>query len=165
MPYIVVLVVLPPIAYGGVTYFASRNSSSPSGTSAATESGENTPTPSATATTPPQETPIVTPTQAPEVDLTREVSVYNATSTSGLAGNGFERLTSAGFETVVKGDWAGADTTKSVVYYPSPEDITTAQLVASTLGVTNVEEDAEQAGEGANGQIVVVLAEDYEPTS
>ena len=121
MPYIVVLVVFPLMAYGAVTYITARNGSSSTSSSGTTPSGDGTSTTSPTGTAPPQETPTVAPTQAP-------------------------------------------DTTTSVVYYPSPEDLTTAQLVASTLGVTKVEENADQAGKGANSQIVVVLAEDYKAT-
>ena len=57
------------------------------------------------------------------------------------------------------GNWDGGDPDTSVVYYATPDDVATAQLVAQTLGIATVQESAEQALTG----VVVVLATDYQP--
>jgi hypothetical protein len=61
---------------------------------------------------------------------------------------------------VSSGNWAGEDPAASIVYYATAADITTAQLVASTLGLVTVQESAELAPSG----VVAVLAADYTAT-
>jgi len=165
----VVLVVFPALAYGIVTWLSDWDGLSDLGDDIVAEDpGDDEepatePEPTATGTATPTETSAPVETQTPEpppADLSRPIQVFNSTNTSGLARNGADRLTAAGFTTIDVADWDGDDPAASVVYYGAATDITTAQQVATTLGlpVTAATESAEQAPSG----IVVVLASDYQ---
>ncbi len=171
-PFLVVIVVFPALAYGVVTFvsgfdgFDSLGGSdsgqqAPAGgtdtdeTDPGTTDGEETPEE-------PGQTPTETepaPPPPPPVDLSRSVEVFNATNTSGLARNAQDRLTAVGFTTIAIADWQAEDPPTSVIYYGLATDITTAEQIASALGLpaTALVESADQAPAG----IVVVLADDY----
>ncbi len=161
-PFLVVLVVLPALAYAAVTIAsgnnpltASTSSSSPSSSaSASTPAGEET---SATPTQTPTETPTPTPTA--EVDLARAVTVQNATNRSGLASGAKDTLEAAGFTDVTSGNFEGTEPAASVVYYPAATDSATAAAVAAALGIAAVEESATTSPDG----VLAVLAADYTP--
>lgn len=168
-PFLVVLVVFPALAYGIVTWLSDWDGLSdlaPDTVAEDTEGEDDSATepetePAGTET--PTETTAPVETQTPEpppADLSRPIEVFNSTNTSGLARNGADRLTAAGFTTIDVADWDGDDPATSVVYFGVGTDITTAQQVATTLGLpaTAVTESAEQAPAG----IVVVLADDYQ---
>ena len=169
LPFLVVLILFPLLAFGLVTWLSGWNglpgSAGPTASGDATQAtDEPVVEGSETATEPPatQETP--TPTvepepPAPEPNLDTGVEVFNSTSRSGLASGAAELIQEAGFTAVTAGNWAGGDPETSVVYYATPDDVATAQLVAQTLGIATVEESAEQAPTG----VVVVLATDYQP--
>ncbi|WP_199422793.1 LytR C-terminal domain-containing protein [Actinotalea solisilvae] len=167
LPFLVVLVLFPLLAYGVVTWLSDwpglgGAQETPSDTS---DGGEDEgtaeePTTDPAATDPATEVPEQPEAPPPPVaDLAAPVAVYNSTSTSGLAGGAAGRLEDAGFTSVTPDDWEGDDPDASVVLYATAADVATAQLVASTLGIAAVQEDAAQAPEG----VVVVLADDYEP--
>ncbi|GEN79957.1 hypothetical protein AFE02nite_16910 [Actinotalea fermentans] len=160
------LVVFPALAYAAVTVLSDWDglSSSDSGTEAQPPADDEP----ADDPTQAEETPAATPTETatpeppppPPLDQARPVDVFNATNRSGLAGNASDRLEAAGFTDVSALNWDGDDPAASVVYYATANDITTAQLVAQTLGIAQVVESATDAPEG----IVVVLATDYQAT-
>lgn len=167
-PFVVVLVVFPALAYAAVTVLSDWDGfSSIGGDDAGTQEEqpvdetpedepEATDTPSAT----PTEETTPEPPPPPALNQARPVDVYNATNRSGLAGNASDRLEAAGFTDVSALNWDGDDPAASIVYYATADDITTAQLVAQTLGITQVVESATEAPEG----VVVVLAADYQAT-
>jgi len=161
-PFLVVLLVFPALAYGGVTWLSDwpglgGNDQSDTGAAPSDQATDATGNPTETAAPEATVEPTVEPPPAPPADVARTVVVSNATTTSGLAGNGRDRLETAGFTSVTTDNWDAPDPAASVVYYQLPADITTAQLVASTLGIATVQESAELAPDG----IVVVLAGDY----
>jgi len=161
-PFLVVLLLFPALAYAGVTWLSDwqgLGGNDQSDTGAAPSAQPTGTTGDTTETAAPEATvePTVEPPPAPPVDQARTVLVSNATTTSGLADNGRTRLEAAGFTSVTADNWDAADPAASVVYYQLPADITTAQLVASTLGIATVQESAELAPDG----IVAVLAGDY----
>ena len=167
-PFLVVLVVFPVLAYGIVTWLSDWDGLSSFGDEPVAEgttdddTGTDTEAPPTETSAPTEsETPVETPTpEPPPVDLARPIEVFNSTNSSGLARNGADRLTAAGFTTIDVADWDGADPATSVVYYGVATDITTAQQVATALGlpVTAATESADLAPAG----IVVVLAGDYQ---
>lgn len=166
-PFVVVLVVFPALAWAGVTVLSDWDGlSSLGGDDAAQEEEpvDETPVDDTEATETPTETPTETeappPPPPPALNQARAVDVYNATNRSGLAGNASDRLEAAGFTDVSALNWDGDDPAASIVYYATADDITTAQLVAQTLGIAQVVESATEAPEG----IVVVLATDYQAT-
>ena len=161
-PFLVVLLVFPALAYAGVTWLSDwpglgGNDQSDTGAAPSDQATDATGNPTETAAPEATVEPTVEPPPAPPADVARTVLVSNATTTSGLAGNGRDRLETAGFTSVTTDNWDAPDSAASVVYYQLPADITTAQLVASTLGIATVQESAELAPDG----IVVVLAGDY----
>ena len=168
-PFVVVLLVFPALAYAGVTILSDWDGLSSlgddDGGTTAQEPVDEPPVDETPTDEP--ETPESTPTETettpappppPPADQTRPVDMYNATTRSGLAGNASDRLEAVGFADVSALNWGGEDPAASIVYYPAAGDITTAQLVAQTLGITQVVESATEAPEG----IVVVLATDYQ---
>ncbi|WP_149203805.1 LytR C-terminal domain-containing protein [Actinotalea subterranea] len=170
LPFLVVLVVFPALAYGIVTWLSDWEGlpGADTTTTDTTDTAEDEPatddtateeTPADGATT--EETPAAEPTveapPPPVANLATPVEVFNATSRSGLAGGAADRLEEAGFTSVEAGNWDGADLDTSVVYYPNADHVATAQAAAAALGLTAVQESAEEAPEG----IVVVLAADY----
>ncbi|WP_182113071.1 MULTISPECIES: LytR C-terminal domain-containing protein [unclassified Actinotalea] len=170
LPFLVVLVVFPLLAYGAVTWLSDWQGLGSGGTPAegtSTEADEGTTEEepveedageAEVPVEPETEEPVETTPPPPPVDLATPVEVFNATSRSGLAGGAAERVEEAGFTAVSAGNWQGDDLEASTVYYATPDQVTTAELVAQTLGITAVQESAEQAPEG----VVVVLAADYE---
>ncbi|MCL3861516.1 LytR C-terminal domain-containing protein [Actinotalea sp. K2] len=167
-PFLAVLVVLPVLAYGLVTWWSDWDGSPDSLPSVFTqdepsEAPETTDDPTAeepgeAAEDPVVEEPVEPEVPAPDVDLARAVQVMNGTGASGLAAGGRERLEAAGFTAVTTGNWQERPDV-SVVYYPTEQDVTTAQTVAASLGITTVEESAEIAGD----VVTAVLAADYTP--
>jgi hypothetical protein len=167
-PFLLVLVVFPALAYGIVTVLSDWDGLPGGGDAAPAADGTTEPT--SDGTTAPTETAVpevpppteAPPVEAPPADLSRPVDVSNSTETEGLAGNGRDRLEAAGFTQVKTSNWAGDNPAASVVYYGVATDITTAQQVATTLGLapTAVSESADLAPDG----IVAVLASDYAAT-
>jgi hypothetical protein len=164
-PFLAVLVIAPLLAYSIVT-FVSRDTSGDGDTtsgSTATSGPTSTATAASEAPTDESEKPSEEPTEpadeettpAPEVDLTTPVTVYNAAGIQGLAGQGAGALTEAGFSSVVADNFGGTAPDTSTVYYATEDQRATADLVASTLGVTTVTLDPAQAGTG----IAVVLVD------
>jgi hypothetical protein len=165
---VVVLVVFPALAYAGITLLSDWDGFSGDGDPSDEElvdagdvTGDEgaTPEESVDPAATPTEAPVETPAPPP-ADMARPVEVYNSTNQSGLASNGADRLEAAGFTDVTSGNWAGEDPAASIVYYSTAADITTAQLVASTLGLATVQESVELAPAG----VVAVLASDYTAT-
>lgn len=166
LPFVVVLVLFPLLAYGVVTWLSDwqglgGTQEEPTGTTdGGDEAAAEDPATDLATTDPATEVPEQPEAPPPPVaDVAAPVAVYNSTSTSGLAGGAAGRLEDAGFTSVTPDDWDGEDPVASVVFYATAADVATAQLVASTLGIAAVQEDAAQAPQG----VVVVLADDYEP--
>ena len=167
-PFVLVLVVFPVLAYGLVTWLSDweglagvdlPNLADSQDDGTGTDDGAGDPADDAaesptTAPPPTSEEPVAPP---PVVDPVRAVQVLNSTSTSGLASSGADRVEAAGFTEVSAANWAGEDVAASVVYYPGPDDVATAEAVAAALGITAIEESATVAPDG----IVAVLASDY----
>ena len=181
LPFFVVLVVFPALAYvlvtllstsGGWSFEPGRGivatsqspaSSAPGGSTTpdpSTSPSEKTTDETGDETTTEDETTDEGETEesAPELDLAAPVTVYNSTTTAGLAAKAADRLKNAGLTKVTPTNYSGA-LKRSTVFYAKDELVTTAKLVAETLGITTVTLDADAAGAG----ISVVLESDYTP--
>lgn len=138
--FLVVLAILPVLAFALVNY-AARDGNLPSlpGTSDSPGAQEDTPTDTATEGEAPvePETPASEEPAAPTPVLTTPVTVLNAASIGGLAGEQAQKLTAAGFTAVETGN-AEPTVDDSTVYYTSEDLRPTADLVAQTLGLTEV---------------------------
>src|SRR5690606_34220834 len=105
LPFAVVLVLFPLLAYGAVTWLSDwqglgggngTQSEAPAGDDGATEEeatpeGEAPPDPTTETPVEPEAPP------PPPVDLATPVEVFNATSRAGLAGGAADRIEEAGF--------------------------------------------------------------------
>ena len=157
-PFLLVLVLAPALAFTLVN-LAARQGNLPAlpGTSVAPEAEVETPAETATGgeapaeeTAPVEEVPV-----APGPVLDTPIVILNAAGIGGLASEQAQELTTAGFTTVTTGN-IDDPTDDSVVYYASEDQLVTAQLVAQTLGLTEVTSGAPDGGTG----IAVVLTSD-----
>lgn len=157
-PFVVVLVVVPALAYGAVAYL-SRTGDLPvvggptQGQDAPAEpddeivdegAGEEDPAEGEGEATP--EVEPTTPAAAPV--LTTPVAVLNGARVGGLAGRVADELEAAGFTAVTPDNATGTLPAQSVVYMASEDLRPTAELVATTVGVPTVEVNPAQAGSG-----------------
>ncbi len=163
-PFLLVIVLFPAIAYGAVTLLTGADIGLPGGSTlpSAGATGTTAPsTPATAATSASPGTPTTAPTTTPPAapDLRTAVAVDNATKTSGLAAKGAAALRTAGFTTIIAGNYTGTAPAKSTVYYGSAKLEVTARAAAAALKITTVTLDPAKAG----STIVVVLAKDYTP--
>lgn len=124
----------------------------PSATQTPTEMQE--PTPEKTESPTPEET-----TEAATADMSVEVRVLNGSGISGLAAKKETALKDAGFTDTVADNYNGGSVpSQSTIYYAEEKDEATAQKVASTLGISQVELSPQYVSGGQG--IVVVLRSD-----
>ena len=167
-PFIVVIIVVPAIAYALVTWASRDNtatddattpaaSTSASSTAKASTSAKpsTTPTKAATEEASPTEAATTEPPAA-EVALDTPVTVFNAAGISGLAGRTVDKLEAAGFTSAKADNFSGTKPGSSTIYYASEDLEPTAALVGQTIGVDALEMSAADAGDG----ISVVLISD-----
>ena len=172
LPLLIILVVVPILAWGAVKLLGSSGSDTSSATAAATSAA------SAAATSAGQngagqnsseqqggagsatQTQEASPAPATDADLTTGITIYNGTTTNGLAGRTGSKLTNAGYTsvTVPGGIYESEAPTSSTIYYASATNEATAQALAKTLGISAVVESAEGA---SSSPIVIVLRDDY----
>lgn len=96
------------------------------------------------------QTDNATPQQA--VNTGTEVRVVNATNITGYAQSKADVLTQAGYTSVSASNPTGTVPSQTVVWYQNETDKATAENVAQTLGISNV-----QQSDGLVTPIVVVL--------
>jgi hypothetical protein len=153
-PFLLVIVLVPAIAFAVVFFLGDRLS---------VGGGESSsPPPSST---PPAEAPESDTPEVPEdsgspdvpepiVDKTTAVTVYNNGSTAGAAAGAVGTLKTAGYlNAVVNTERNTTDPAASSVYYATAEQLVTAQDVASALNLTDPVLNPTVAGVG----IVVIL--------
>ena len=166
IPLLVVLIVVPLVAWGAVALLK-HGAAQTSGGGSASGSANAAPATSEAAadaggspSTGGDGTPE--PTSSGNADLTTGVTVHNGTDITGLAGRTGGRLENAGFTSVVVADgvYTETDPATTTIFYAAPEDAATAKAVADALGVSNVVESAEATGSDS-GPITVILRDDY----
>jgi hypothetical protein len=114
----------------------SASSSAPATPSAkpSAKPSASTPAPSPSATT-----PSAPPTTTAAVDKSRPVSVYNGTTTAGLAAGYGAKVTAAGWTLGAVGNWQGVAQPSSVVFYNAEGLKASATELAGALGIARVE--------------------------
>lgn len=138
---------------GPSTTPASTSSQHPSSSTKATSKSTTKSTPTSLSSS---TTPASTPSST--VDPTQQVTVLNATRTSGLAAGAASRLRTAGWTIRSTGNFRGA-VSATTVFYGSASLQATAAAVAKDVGATAVQESADFGA----GAVTVVLASDYQP--
>ncbi|GIU55460.1 LytR C-terminal domain-containing protein [Arthrobacter sp. NicSoilC12] len=135
-------------------------SSSPSATSPVSPSPTPTsPEPAGTdAAVAPAASPSATPSAtAAAVDKTQPVTIYNATTTAGLATRVGGTVTSDGWVLGETGNWGGVPQQTSVIFYSGIEQKDNAEALGALLGVDTLVDSAE-----FNMPLVVVLGPGYQ---
>lgn len=151
---LVAFLLLPKLGFGpsGGSAMRADQASNNAAASTTPPTAAATPSPSASAdptgslapagsTPPPSATPSVPP--AAVVDKTQPVTVYNGTTTAGLAGRVGSTVTSAGWGLGPVGNWAGAPQRASVVFYDGPAQKANAQALGSLLGISMLVDSAD----------------------
>jgi len=129
-------------------------SPSPPPTSPTPTSPEAGTTPTSTAPAVPSATPSAA---AAGVDKTQPVTIYNGTTTAGLAGRVSATVSSAGWVLGQTGNWAGVPQQTSVIFYSSPEQKANAEALGALLGIDTLVESAE-----FNMPLVVVVGPGFQ---
>jgi cytoskeletal protein RodZ len=134
-------------------------SSSPSATSTVSPSPTPTsPEPAGTDAAAPAASPSATPSAtAAAVDKTQPVTIYNATTTAGLATRVGGTVTSDGWVLGETGNWGGVPQQTSVIFYSGVEQKDNAEALGALLGVDTLVDSAE-----FNMPLVVVLGPGYQ---
>ncbi len=139
---------------------SSQASSSQTASTKKTATAEAQSSDTATATQTPDATGEASDTASPTESATPEqivnkdtqIRVINATNVTGYAQSKANELTNAGYTSVTPSNPTGTVPTQTVVWYQNETDKATAEDVAQTLGITNVEQS-----DGLVTPIVVVL--------
>jgi LytR cell envelope-related transcriptional attenuator len=127
------------LGLGWVVMLAPDDEEDPAGPTAATSTPTPTPTPTTTPTPTPTPTASPTPSPKPKPKVTRkdvDVTVLNATRTTGLARQVAARVRAAGWTVASVGNWrTGA--AQTAVHFPRGRKAE-ARLLAKDLGVDSV---------------------------
>jgi hypothetical protein len=161
-PFLAVVVIVPLVAWGAVTYLADKGRLPDIPGVADTSTAQDTGAPptdaapsssAAQPSTPPASSPTAT---SPAANLATPVSVLNGAKIGGLAKKVGDQLVAAGFTKVTTGNATASTPAASTVFYGSASLKATADLVAKTIKVSAVELSATEAPSG----ITVVLRSD-----
>ena len=157
-PFLVVILVVPAIAYGLVTFASRDNSPSTpesSATSKAPASSSPSKSPSGDASKEPTASDEPTSDEpTAEVALATPVTVFNAAGISGLAAGTVTDLKGAGFTNVTAANFVGTKPDVSTVYYASDDLKPTADLVAETIGIDTVTLSESDADDGVSAVLI-----------
>ena len=80
---------------------------------------------------------------AASVDKTAVVSVYNATTTGGLASRVAGKVQAEGWPLGVVGNWGGSPQQTSVIFYKGSSQLGNAKALGALLGITTLVDSAE----------------------
>lgn len=181
LPFLLVLVLAPVLAWGAVSLLTSGTSTPDSTTQneaqqsseekqqpesnekttaadqskdtdeSAEKAPENTAADKPAEETKPAEKPVEPANKA------ANVQVLNGTGVNGLASGAVTKLQAAGFSNLTPDNAVGWQTEVSVVYF-KPGNETTAKEVAAALGISTTTESTDSIGD-----VTVVLKGDYKP--
>ena len=167
---LVAFLILPKLGFSGgqaaaVTADASASASStaspsPASPSPAQASPEAAGTPASpeAASTAPEASPSATPgATAAGVDKTQPVTIYNGTTTAGLASRVGGTVSSAGWVLGQTGNWGGVPQQTSVIFYSSADQKGNAEALGTLLGIDTLVESAE-----FNLPLVVVIGPGFQ---
>jgi cytoskeletal protein RodZ len=165
---LVAFLILPKLGFSAGQAAAVTAGGSASASASSSPSATSTVSPSPTPTSPepagteaaaaPSASPSTTPTAtAAAVDKTQPVTIYNATTTAGLATRVGGTVTSDGWVLGETGNWGGVPQQTSVIFYSGIEQKDNAEALGALLGVDTLVDSAE-----FNMPLVVVLGPGYQ---
>lgn len=164
---LVAFLILPKLGFSAGQAAAVTAGASPSASASSSPSATSTVSPGPTPTSPepagtdaaaPAASPSATPSAtAAAVDKTQPVTIYNATTTAGLATRVGGTVTSDGWVLGETGNWGGVPQQTSVIFYSGVEQKDNAEALGALLGVDTLVDSAE-----FNMPLVVVLGPGYQ---
>ena len=160
---LVAFLILPKLGFsaGQAAAVGDNATATPSATSPVSPTPTPTsPEPAATdpAATDPAAAPSATPsTPAALVDKTQPVTIYNGTTTAGLASRVGGTVSSDGWILGQTGNWGGVPQQTSVIFYSDVEQKGNAEALGTLLGIDTLVESAE-----FNLPLVVVLGPGFQ---
>ena len=165
---LVAFLILPKLGFSAGQAAAVTAGGSASASASSSPSATSTVSPSPTPTSPdpagtdaaaaPAASPSATPSAtAAAVDKTQPVTIYNATTTAGLATRVGGTVTSDGWVLGETGNWGGVPQQTSVIFYSGVEQKDNAEALGALLGVDTLVDSAE-----FNMPLVVVLGPGYQ---
>lgn len=165
---LVAFLILPKLGFSAGQAAAVTAGGSASASASSSPSATSTMSPSPTPTSPepagtdaaaaPAASPSATPSAtAAAVDKTQPVTIYNATTTAGLATRVGGTVTSDGWVLGETGNWGGVPQQTSVIFYSGIEQKGNAEALGALLGVDTLVDSAE-----FNMPLVVVLGPGYQ---
>ncbi|SDL70393.1 LytR C-terminal domain-containing protein [Arthrobacter sp. ok362] len=166
---LVAFLILPKLGFSAgpaAAVTAGDSASAPAGSSASATSpaspspAQTSPGPAGTepAAAPPAVSPSATPSAtAAGVDKTQPVTIYNGTTTAGLAGRVGGTVSSAGWNLGQTGNWGGVPQQTSVIFYNGAEQKGNAEALGTLLGIDTLVDSAE-----FNLPLVVVLGPGFQ---
>ena len=165
---LVAFLILPKLGFSAGQAAAVTAGGSASASASSSPSATSTVSPSPTPTSPepagteaaaaPSASPSTTPSAtAAAVDKTQPVTIYNATTTAGLATRVGGTVTSDGWVLGETGNWGGVPQQTSVIFYSGIEQKDNAEALGALLGVDTLVDSAE-----FNMPLVVVLGPGYQ---
>jgi cytoskeletal protein RodZ len=162
---LVAFLILPKLGFSGgqAAAVTAGDSASASAGSSASASSPASPSPTQTSpgpvsTEPAAATPSATPSAtAAGVDKTAPVTIYNGTTTAGLATRVGGTVSSAGWTVSQTGNWGGVPQQTSVIFYSGVEQKGNAEALGTLLGIDTLVDSAE-----FNLPLVVVLGPGFQ---
>ena len=166
---LVAFLILPKLGFSGgqaAAVTAGESASASAGSSASASSPaspgptQTSPGPAGTepAAAPPSATPSATPSAAAAgVDKTQPVTIYNGTTTAGLATRVGGTVSSDGWTVGQTGNWGGVPQQTSVIFYSGVEQKGNAEALGTLLGIETLVDSAE-----FNLPLVVVLGPGFQ---
>jgi hypothetical protein len=160
---LVAFLILPKLGFSAGQAVAVGESASASTSASSPVSPSPVPTspePAATepAATAPAAAPSATPsTTAAGVDKTQPVTIYNGTTTAGLASRVGGTVSSDGWTLGQTGNWGGIPQQTSVIFYSGVEQKANAEALGTLLGIDTLVDSAE-----FNLPLVVVLGPGFQ---
>ena len=161
---LVAFLVLPKLGFsaGQAAAVTAGDSASASAGSSASASSPASPSPTQTSTEPAAAPPSASPSATPSataagVDKTQPVTIYNGTTTAGLATRVGGTVSSAGWTVGQTGNWGGVPQQTSVIFYSGVEQKANAEALGTLLGIDTLVDSTE-----FNLPLVVVLGPGFQ---
>lgn len=167
LPYALVIVLVPLLAWGAVGLLGSGGGTDDGGDAQDTET--SAPPTAEETTDPADEEPTDTESTDAEDETTEEglaadvitttsISVLNGAGISGIAAEAAGQLTDAGFTDVVAADYGAAAPESTTLYYRTADLAPTAEAIGDILGIDTL---VELASATQNVEIAIVLRGDF----
>ncbi|MEO5778367.1 MULTISPECIES: LytR C-terminal domain-containing protein [Arthrobacter] len=160
---ILAFVFLPKLGFapaGDAAVAAAQSGASASASQAPTASATETPgavPPAAPSDPTPSASVPGAESNAPAVDKTQPVTIYNGTTTAGLASRAGATVAGGGWTLGTLGNWPGVPQSTSVIFYNGPDQKDNAEALSDLLGIPETLESAD-----FNVPLVVVLGPGFQ---